>query len=60
MFPDDTRNKIENITQGIIIEGYWIIAHQPEISYAAALQQVQRLKQTSKVSQSLKKSRLNS
>ena len=36
-------------------KGKLIIAQQPEIYYAAAIQQVQRLKKTSKVRQSLKK-----
>ena len=37
-----------------------IIARQPEISYAQALAQVQRLKEISKVNQLSKKSRQNS
>lgn len=42
------------------LRGQQIIAQQPEISYAQALAQVQRLKETSKVKQSQKKSRPNS
>jgi len=39
------------------LRGQQIIAQQPEISYAQALAQVQRLKETSKVSQQSKKSK---
>jgi hypothetical protein len=39
------------------LRGQKIIAQQSEISYAQALAQVQRLKEISKVKQSLKKSR---
>ena len=37
------------------LKGYSIIAQQSEISYAQALQQIQLLKQTSKVSRLSKK-----
>jgi hypothetical protein len=42
------------------LRGQKIIAQQPEISYAQALAQVQRLKEMSKVKQLLKKSRSES
>jgi len=42
------------------LRGQKIIAQQSEISYAQALAQVQRLKEISKVKQSLKKSRPDS
>jgi len=60
MLSDDIQRKLENITGGIIIEGEKIIAQQPEISYAQALEQVQRLSRTSKVNPLSKKSRPNS
>jgi hypothetical protein len=40
--------------------GSRIIAQQSEISFAEALEQIQRLKANSKIGQSLKKSRTNS
>jgi hypothetical protein len=42
------------------LKGKKIIAQQSEISFAEALEQIQRLKANSKVVQSLKKSRTNS
>lgn len=44
----------------LALRGSRIIAKQPPISYKDALRQVQRLKENSKVKQSLKKSRVNS
>ncbi|MEJ0103807.1 MAG: hypothetical protein WDO19_15155 [Bacteroidota bacterium] len=41
------------------MRGSRIIAQQPEITYAEAILQVQRLEKTSKIKQSLKKSRHN-
>jgi uncharacterized protein YfeS len=49
--------KLKISLQELSLRGAMIIAQQPEISYAQAFQQVQRLKKTSKVKHSLKKSR---
>ena len=40
-----------------VLRGKQIIAQQPVITFAQAFQQAQQLKQTSKISQKLKKSR---
>lgn len=50
-------NKLRISLKELSLRGRAIIAQQPEIIYANAIQQVMRLKKTSKVSQSLKKSR---
>jgi hypothetical protein len=44
----------------LALRGQQILAQQPEISYAEALAQVQRLKEISKVNQSSKKNRPHS
>lgn len=54
MIPDA---KLKISFQELSLKGAQIIAQQSEISYASALQQVLRLKQNSKVTQSLKKNR---
>ncbi len=60
MFPNDTRKRLENIINGIVLQGKKIISQQPETSYAQAIAQVQKLKKTSTVNQQLKKSRAKS
>lgn len=54
MIPDV---KLKISLQELSLKGAQILAQQSEIHYAAALQQVEWLKQISKVTQSLKKSR---
>ena len=49
--------KLKISLKELSLKGQQIIAQQSEISYAQAILQVQRLKQTSKVKHSLKKSR---
>jgi len=56
MIPDI---KLKISLQELSLRGNQIIAQQSEIHYAAALQQVIRLKKISKVNQSQKKSRPN-
>lgn len=55
MLPNDTRRKVENIVTGALIEG--AEDHCTAISFVDAIKQIERLKRTSKVSQSQKKSR---
>ena len=54
MIPD---SKLKISFQELSLKGAEIIARQPEINYDFALQQVQRLKQNSKVKAVIKKSR---
>jgi hypothetical protein len=54
MIPKD---KLQLSFQELSLKGAQIIAQQSEITFAKALQQIQWLKQTSKVMQSSKKSR---
>ncbi len=54
MIPDA---KLKISLQELSLKGAQILAQQSEIHYAAALQQVEWVKQISKVAQSLKKSR---
>ena len=54
MIPDV---KLKISLQELSLKGAQILAQQSEIHYAAALEQVAWLKQISKVTQSLKKSR---
>ena len=48
--------KLKLLLKELSLTGQAIIAQQSEISYAQAIQQVQRLKQASKVKPTLKKS----
>ncbi len=57
MIPD---KELKISLKELSLKGARIIALQSEIHYAEALKQVQRLKRTSKVKQSLKKNRLAS
>ena len=49
--------KLKISLEELAMNGRQIIAQQSEISFVQAFQQVQRLKQTSKVKQSLKNNR---
>jgi hypothetical protein len=49
--------KLKISFEELSLKGKQVIARQSEITFAKALQQVQRLKQTSTVKHSLKKSR---
>jgi hypothetical protein len=50
MLSDDTRQKLKISLQKMLFRGTQISAQQSETSFAAALQQAERLKKTSKVS----------
>ena len=57
MYKDDTKKKLRISFTKASSMGLKIIAQQSAISFAQALAQVQRLKETSKVTHSLKKNR---
>lgn len=55
MIPD---NKLKISFQEMALRGAEVLAKQPKITFAQAVQQAQRLKENSKVNASLKKSRI--